>query len=272
MKRLFGFALGALVVFMNVLPLKAQSVYGVEMVKENDSVKQLFPDGTNILNTIDTSKSEFEKGKVAIEITINNSKKTEVVYVVDNGSANTIKTELIDVIKTKASNLASYNNLYQSVITNTNEGIVYKPFDTNISNSLEEVKALASGENGSFDTLLSEANSKFSTDTVNKVIVLFVSDMGSKTTDEITAIKTQVDAYKTAGVNVIVYGLGLADYTNFDNVFASTTKYQTTTTDLSTISFESNIVSLIPSNKTAVATKISFDYYILNIFEIKYIV
>ena len=71
----------------------------VEMVKENDSVKQLFPDGTNILNTIDTSKSEFEKGKVAIEITINNSKKTEVVYVVDNGSANTIKTELIDVIK-----------------------------------------------------------------------------------------------------------------------------------------------------------------------------
>ena len=175
MKRLFGFALGALVVFMNVLPLKAQSVYGVEMVKENDSVKQLFPDGTNILNTIDTSKSEFEKGKVAIEITINNSKKTEVVYVVDNGSANTIKTELIDAIKTKASNLASYNNLYQSVITNTNEGIVYKPFDTNISNSLEEVKALASGENGSFDTLLSEANSKFSTDTVNKVIVLFVS-------------------------------------------------------------------------------------------------
>ena len=272
MKRLFGFALGALVVFMNILPLKAQSVYGVEMVKENDSVKQLFPDGTNILNTIDTSKSEFEKGKVAIEITINNSKKTEVVYVVDNGSANTIKTELIDVIKTKASNLASYNNLYQSVITNTNEGIVYKPFDTNISNSLEEVKALASGENGSFDTLLSEANSKFSTDTVNKVIVLFVSDMGSKTTDEITAIKTQVDAYKTAGVNVIVYGLGLADYTNFDNVFASTTKYQTTTTDLSTISFESNIVSLIPSNKTAVATKISFDNYILNNFEIKDIV
>ena len=272
MKRLFGFALGALVVFMNVLPLKAQSVYGVEMVKENDSVKQLFPDGTNILNTIDTSKSDFEKGKVAIEITINNSKKTEVVYVVDNGSANTIKTELIDVIKTKASNLASYNNLYQSVITNTNEGIVYKPFDTNISNSLEEIKALASGENGSFDTLLSEANSKFSTDTVNKVIVLFVSDMGSKTTDEITAIKTQVDAYKTAGVNVIVYGLGLADYTNFDNVFASTTKYQTTTTDLSTISFESNIVSLIPSNKTAVATKISFDNYILNNFEIKDIV
>ena len=96
--------------------------------------------------------------------------------------------------------------------------------------------------------------------------------MGSKTAEEITAIKTQVDAYKAAGVNIIAYGVGLADYTNFDNIFANTTKYQTTTTDLSTISFESNVVSLLPSNKTAVATKISFDNYILSNFEIKDIV
>lgn len=268
MKKLFGFTLIGLTLFMNVLSVKAVSVYGVEMVKENDSVKQLFPDGTNILNTIDTSKSDFANGKVAIEITINNSKKTEVIYAIDNGSSNTVKSDLISVIKSKANDLNGYNDLYQSVITNSNEGIIYKPFDSTIATSLDEVNTLTNGDNASFDLLLNEATTKFSTDAVNKVIVMFITDLGSKTTDELNAIKTKVNESVTNGINLIVYGI-LSDYTNFDNVFENTTKYHIDTTNLNTVAYESNVVSLLPSTKTAMATKVSFDNYILSNFEIK---
>ena len=58
-KKIFGGLLILLVGFMNVTPVLALA-HAVSIVKENDAVKQLSPDGMTILNTIDTSKSEFE--------------------------------------------------------------------------------------------------------------------------------------------------------------------------------------------------------------------
>lgn len=71
-----------------------------------------------ILNTIDTSKSDLNNGKVAINITIDNSKPTEVIYLIDNAeSTSTMKSGLIDTIKSNATSLEALTNMKQGVIT-----------------------------------------------------------------------------------------------------------------------------------------------------------
>lgn len=268
-KKIFGGLLILLVGFMNVTPVLALA-HAVSIVKENDAVKQLSPDGMTILNTIDTSKSDLNNGKVAINITIDNSKPTEVIYLIDNAeSTSTMKSGLIDTIKSNATSLEALTNMKQGVITTSNGELVYKPLDSkNITTSLDEVKALAVGSVGEYDKMFEKASSEFTKTVNNKIIVAFLTNMGTKTPEEITALKNMINTYKTNGINVVVYGIDLADQTNFESIFESSTRYALTSANLSTIAFKGNVLSTLPGLKDIIATKVSFDNYILNNFEI----
>ena len=268
-KKIFGGLLILLVGFMNVTPVLALA-HAVSIVKENDAVKQLSPDGMTILNTIDTSKSDLNNGKVAINITIDNSKPTEVIYLIDNAeSTSTMKSGLIDTIKSNATSLEALTNMKQGVITTSNGELVYKPLDSkNITTSLDEVKALAVGSVGEYDKMFEKASSEFTKTVSNKIIVAFLTNMGTKTPEEITALKNMINTYKTNGINVVVYGIDLADQTNFESIFESSTRYVLTSANLSTIAFKGNVLSTLPGLKDKIATKVSFDNYILNNFEI----
>ena len=268
-KKIFGGLLILLVGFMNVTPVLALA-HAVSIVKENDAVKQLSPDGMTILNTIDTSKSDLNNGKVAINITIDNSKPTEVIYLIDNAeSTSTMKSGLIDTIKSNATSLEALTNMKQGVITTSNGELIYKPLDSkNITTSLDEVKALAVGSVGEYDKMFEKASSEFTKTVNNKIIVAFLTNMGSKTPEEITALKNMINTYKTNGINVVVYGIDLADQTNFESIFESSTRYVLTSANLSTIAFKGNVLSTLPGLKDKIATKVSFDNYILNNFEI----
>lgn len=268
-KKIFGGLLILLVGFMNVTPVLALA-HAVSIVKENDAVKQLRPDGMTILNTIDTSKSDLNNGKVAINITIDNSKPTEVIYLIDNAeSTSTMKSGLIDTIKSNATSLEALTNMKQGVITTSNGELVYKPLDSkNITTSLDEIKALAVGSVGEYDKMFEKASSEFTKTVSNKIIVAFLTNMGTKTPEEITALKNMINTYKTNGINVVVYGIDLADQTNFESIFESSTRYALTSANLSTIAFKGNVLSTLPGLKDKIATKVSFDNYILNNFEI----
>lgn len=268
-KKIFGGLLILLVGFMNVTPVLALA-HAVSIVKENDAVKQLSPDGMTILNTIDTSKSDLNNGKVAINITIDNSKPTEVIYLIDNAeSTSTMKSGLIDTIKSNATSLEALTNMKQGVITTSNGELIYKPLDSkNITTSLDEVKALAVGSVGEYDKMFEKASSEFTKTVSNKIIVAFLTNMGTKTPEEITALKNMINTYKTNGINVVVYGIDLADQTNFESIFESSTRYVLTSANLSTIAFKGNVLSTLPGLKDKIATKVSFDNYILNNFEI----
>lgn len=268
-KKIFGGLLILLVGFMNVTPVLALA-HAVSIVKENDAVKQLSPDGMTILNTIDTSKSDLNNGKVAINITIDNSKPTEVIYLIDNAeSTSTMKSGLIDTIKSNATSLEALTNMKQGVITTSNGELVYKPLDSkNITTSLDEIKALAVGSVGEYDKMFEKASSEFTKTVSNKIIVAFLTNMGTKTPEEITALKNMINTYKTNGINVVVYGIDLADQTNFESIFESSTRYVLTSANLSTIAFKGNVLSTLPGLKNKIATKVSFDNYILNNFEI----
>ena len=268
-KKIFGGLLILLVGFMNVTPVLALA-HAVSIVKENDAVKQLSPDGMTILNTIDTSKSDLNNGKVAINITIDNSKPTEVIYLIDNAeSTSTMKSGLIDTIKSNATSLEALTNMKQGVITTSNGELIYKPLDSkNITTSLDEIKSLAVGSVGEYDKMFEKASSEFTKTVNNKIIVAFLTNMGSKTPEEIAALKNMINTYKTNGINVVVYGIDLADQTNFESIFESSTRYALTSANLSTIAFKGNVLSTLPGLKDKIATKVSFDNYILNNFEI----
>lgn len=268
-KKIFGGLLILLVGFMNVTPVLALA-HAVSIVKENDAVKQLSPDGMTILNTIDTSKSDLNNGKVAINITIDNSKPTEVIYLIDNAeSTSTMKSGLIDTIKSNATSLEALTNMKQGVITTSNGELIYKPLDSkNITTSLDEIKSLAVGSVGEYDKMFEKASSEFTKTVNNKIIVAFLTNMGTKTPEEITALKNMINTYKTNGINVVVYGIDLADQTNFESIFESSTRYALTSANLSTIAFKGNVLSTLPGLKDKIATKVSFDNYILNNFEI----
>ncbi len=268
-KKIFGGLLILLVGFMNVTPVLALA-HAVSIVKENDAVKQLSPDGMTILNTIDTSKSDLNNGKVAINITIDNSKPTEVIYLIDNAeSTSTMKSGLIDTIKSNATSLEALTNMKQGVITTSNGELIYKPLDSkNITTSLDEIKSLAVGSVGEYDKMFEKASSEFTKTVNNKIIVAFLTNMGSKTPEEIAALKNMINTYKTNGINVVVYGIDLADQTNFESIFESSTRYVLTSANLSTIAFKGNVLSTLPGLKDKIATKVSFDNYILNNFEI----
>lgn len=268
-KKIFGGLLILLVGFMNVTPVLALA-HAVSIVKENDAVKQLSPDGMTILNTIDTSKSDLNNGKVAINITIDNSKPTEVIYLIDNAeSTSTMKSGLIDTIKSNATSLEALTNMKQGVITTSNGELIYKPLDSkNITTSLDEIKALAVGSVGEYDKMFEKASSEFTKTVSNKIIVAFLTNMGTKTPEEITALKNMINTYKTNGINVVVYGIDLADQTNFESIFESSSRYVLTSANLSTIAFKGNVLSTLPGLKDKIATKVSFDNYILNNFEI----
>lgn len=268
-KKIFGGLLILLVGFMNVTPVLALA-HAVSIVKENDAVKQLSPDGMTILNTIDTSKSDLNNGKVAINITIDNSKPTEVIYLIDNAeSTSTMKSGLIDTIKSNATSLEALTNMKQGVITTSNGELIYKPLDSkNITTSLDEIKALAVGSVGEYDKMFEKASSEFTKTVNNKIIVAFLTNMGTKTPEEITALKNMINTYKTNGINVVVYGIDLADQTNFESIFESSTRYVLASANLSTIAFKGNVLSTLPGLKDKIATKVSFDNYILNNFEI----
>lgn len=266
-KRLFGLFLIVAVCMLNVTPLLAATKNSVKVVSQNDAKKQLSPDGANILNTINLEKSDLKNGKVAIDIIIDNSKSTEVYYVIDNGSGMTdIKGSVIDLIKTEAGRLESdMSNLSQGVvITSNNERTFIEADNKNITTQLESIRNISAGsESIEVKDAFDYATSKFNNATVNKVIVAFVTDADSAKLEE---FKTSIAQAKATGITVLAYKISSDTTTDTDDTdFTSTVNKES----IANISFSGNIVTTLPSELPAVAVKISFDNYILDNFTIK---
>lgn len=243
----------------------------IKIMSENDSVKQLSSDGTNILNTINTEKSDLANGKVAIDIIIDNSKKVEVFYVIDNSSSmSSIKGNVIDTLKSNAEILETRNNITQGVVYTTSGTTTTKQLDNkNIGNNLNEVKTSTSSTLSGeiFDSLAQAVNSFTSNEGV-KVVVLVVNDLGTLTTDQVNAFKTVIDNYSSRGIQIIAYDIDMADKTNFNTIFSTSTRKDVVSTDLTALNSTQLISTLLPSAKNNVATSVSFDTYILNNFDI----
>ena len=119
-KRLLGIFVMISVCLLNITPLMAATTYKLDIVKQNQGKKQLSNSGANILNTINLDKSDFAKGKVAVDVIIDNSKSVSIMYAVDNSSSmQNVKSSLASTLTGKYEALS---NSYPAVA----QGISYR--------------------------------------------------------------------------------------------------------------------------------------------------
>ena len=249
----------------------------VEIVSENDSVKQLSSDGTNILNTINREKSDLVNGNIAIDIIINNSKKAEIFYAIDNTTAMaSVKDNLIDSMKTGALSLEGLSNIKQGIVTTKDGNIsVVDLDDANIEMQLENVKSNGTDTTSNVFEIIDKAVSSFTKEAQVKVIVVNLASLPSLTRDQVNELTTKINDYSSKGIKFVVYGINLTDKANFDIIFSGAKDstgqgvYTLTTATLKDMNFLSNVLSYLPNAKKEMNTVITFDNYILNNFIIK---
>lgn len=249
----------------------------VEIVSENDAAKQLSSDGTNILNTINKEKSDLINGNVAIDIIINNSKKAEIFYAIDNTTAmSSVKENLIDTIKVGALSLEGLSNVKQGIVTTKDGNVSVIALDNaNIEMQLNTVKSNTASASSQIFDLIDKASTSFTSDAQVKVIVANLASLPTLNRDEVNNLKTKIDTLASQGIKLVVYGINLTDKTNFDIIFASAKDskvggvYTLTTDNLKDMNFLSNVLSYLPNTKKEMNTVITFDNYILNNFTIK---
>lgn len=276
-KRLLGIFVMISICLLNITPLMAATTYKLDIVKQNQGKKQLSTSGANILNTINLDKSDFAKGKVAVDVIINNSKSVSIMYAVDNSSSmQNVKSSLASTLTEKYETLS--NNYpavaqgisYRGVLNETENTISMSPQVGTTGNIFGAYSNEAGiGEDGSvFIAMDSAVRALKDSGSESKILVVFVGNMG---TEDESTLKTTIDSYiNNDGINIVAYGVNLSDTTSFDNVFANTTRYNVTTDTLSNI----NLNELMATENTGavalnnVAVNISFDTYILDNFDI----
>ena len=276
-KRLLGIFVMISICLLNITPLMAATTYKLDIVKQNQGKKQLSTSGANILNTINLDKSDFAKGKVAVDVIINNSKSVSIMYAVDNSSSmQNVKGSLANTLTEKYETLG--NNYpavaqgisYRGILNETENTISMSPQVGTTGNIFGAYSNEAGiGEDGSvFIAMDSAVRALKDSGSESKILVVFVGNMG---TEDESTLKTTIDSYiNNDGINIVVYGVNLSDTTSFDNVFANATRYNVTTDTLSNI----NLNELMATENTGavalnnVAVNISFDTYILDNFDI----
>lgn len=276
-KRLLGIFVMISICLLNITPLMAATTYKLDIVKQNQGKKQLSTSGANILNTINLDKSDFAKGKVAVDVIINNSKSVSIMYAVDNSSSmQNVKSSLASTLTEKYETLG--NNYpavaqgisYRGILNETENTISMSPqvgTTGNIFGAYSNETGI--GEDGSvFIAMDSAVRALKDSGSESKILVVFVGNMG---TEDESTLKTTIDSYiNNDGINIVAYGVNLSDTTSFDNVFANATRYNVTTDTLSNI----NLNELMATENTGavalnnVAVNISFDTYILDNFDI----
>lgn len=274
------FLIGTLLVSVSLLGVLSLNAANnrIQIVSENDSAKTLSSDGASILNTINTETSDLVNGEVNIEIILNNSKNTEVMYAIDNSNAvSSIKNNVIDSIKTNADTISKMDNLKQGVAYTTKNGSesavsVIELDTTGIINALENIKTAEVGNDGAIFDAIDYASEKFSSSNVdNKVLIVYTGSLGTLTTEQVTALKSKMEGLKTKGIKVIAYGINLGTVNdNFNTIFESGVKYEVATSEISSkLNFTTELATYLPSAKQNVNGSVTFDSYILNNFEIK---
>lgn len=275
-KRLLGIFVMISICLLNVTPLMA-ATYKLDIVKQNQGKKQLTTSGANILNTINLEKSDFAKGKVAVDVIIDNSKSVSIMYAVDNGSSiQNVKSSLASTLTEKYEALSgSYPTVAQGIsyrgIVNESENTISMSPQVGTTGNIFGAYSNESGigEEGTIFSAIREAVILLKkTESQSKILVVFVGNMG---TEEESTLKATIDSYiNNDGINIVAYGVNLSDTTSFDNVFANATRHNVNTDTLSNI----NLNELMATENTGavtlnnVATNITFDSYILDNFDI----
>lgn len=276
-KKMLGVLLVAIISVIGIYYLSAAS-NRVKIVTTTHGPNPLGSDAF-VVNTIDEAKTNLVDGKVAIDVTIDNSKSAEVIYAFNNDSnLNAIKTDLINNVVSKANALTG-NAVTQGVIYTTGEGVSYDPLvDAGIDAKLNTVKTVdASATDASkLKTLINNATNSF-TSADNKYLVLFTGTLPSLSSDEVNDVKTLVTSMNTKNIKLIIYSISSTDTeSSLVDIFGNGNVVKVDQTggviNYSLIDFNSDVTYGATTAKQDVNMEILFDDFIYNNFNIEDIV
>lgn len=242
----------------------------IEIVHNNHLLETKQDNGYNFLNTINTEKSDLVNGNLEIEITLDNSKQTEIFYVVDNGKKmSEIKNEFIDILKTNAKVLEGMYNVKQGVITTTDGTTSFKDLDNqNIEMQLESIKSIDSSNNdGELLASIDKAAASFSEGgrkTNRKFIVIALASLPNDT----TSLKAKIDEYNKNGIQFFVYGAKQENDTAINQIFEKAIDKKTNNNMFSSIDIVSAVKNDLPNSRN-MEIALTFDSFITNNFDIK---
>lgn len=270
-KKLLGVLLVATLSVIGIYYLSAAS-NRVKIVTTTHGPNPIGSD-TSVLNTIDEANTSLVDGKIAIDVTIDNSKSAEIIYAFNNDTnLNSIKTDLINNVSSKATALES-NNVKQGVIYTTEDGISFDPFvNTGTSTKFESVKNMTASDTDvtKLITLLTTAVSDFESSD-NKYLVLFTSTLPALSTDNINDIKNLISS---TNAKLIVYSINstdsesaLTDIFGTDNVIKI--NEESGVINYTLINYPSTVTYSEASAKEDVNMEILFDDFIYNNFSIE---
>ena len=225
-----------------------------------------------LTNVINEQKSKLSEGTVVVDVTIHNTLDTEIIYAIDNGkSMSAYKNELIEKIKSIATTLENINGIKQGISLTTDGSNTFIDLDDeNIAIQLNTIKSVASSttKDGEIFSAIEKAKNEFSTNSKNKILVVFTSKWDALTAEEITNYKNLIDTV-AVDTDIIVYGIDNESViSEFNQIFDSSTR-NAIGTDINLINYTNNVLLTLPTVKENVAAKISFDKSITDNFDIK---
>ncbi len=266
MKKLFGTALIVLTSIVGLMPLSAASER-VKIVSRHLNPEPYGKDKmTKVTNVINEETSDLVKGILNMEITVDNTSTTEIMYVLDNSTKMTAKDTIIEKLNSVATALETNGNGYirQGISVTTEEENSLMPLDSaNISTQFDSVKEIESaGEETKIEDAITKAHGEF-TDAANKVLVIVTADMPS----EVENLTSLIGTYKQEGIQVIAYGIDLTDDAqSFTTLF--TDGIPKTNDQFDGNEITTKMSELLPEPLKELNGTVTFDSYITDNFNI----
>ena len=186
--------------FIGVLKVNAANL--LEIVQNSGGIKNFGSNDGYVEKSI--TASDLEKGEITIKLLINNSRSTEIMFVLDNSTEiaamSGLKNSINSSSKTLVTSLHNNSNLKTGVIqmhpygdtttAATNGGLISSlNEDDSVTNAgLDTYSSTAAADGQDFIEVLTAASNAFSEDTENKIIILITTGID----------QTHVTEYKNA--------------------------------------------------------------------------
>lgn len=234
---------------------------------------------------------DLENGEITIGILVNNSRSTEIMFVLDNSTqiegADDLKTLINSSLKTLVANLHDNGNLKTGVMhmhpygdtttPATNGGVIsaLNADETATNTGLDTYLSTAGADGQDFIEVLTAANSAFDEDTENKIIVLITTGIdGTHVTeykDALTEIGTEAKIVSIVvdNTNIEIEGVfGTEEDPN--TVIYYNTESENLDATINTL-IRVYIESLLPSDKEDMSIQDLFTKNIIDNFTIEYV-
>ncbi len=265
----------------------------LQIVASSGGIVSLGESGGNITKTI--IAQDLENGEITIEAKINNSKETEIFFIVDNSTEfvtlGDVKTNVNTATKTLVESLHdNLGNIKTGLLTVHPYGLTpISPEDGGLLSALNNDKTLTLAAldtlavqepvvNGQdFIEVLDTATENFGDTTQNKIIVLVLSGVNGVGVSEYkTKMLDLANNDDITFITVLIENEEAYKETMFGTEATPTTGifYDIETTEISNIistSVKTNILGILPSDKFDVLFEDIFSEVIVNNFEIEYV-